>query len=323
MAPMRKPSIAVVIPAFNSAATIRNAIVSALTQTEPAEEIIVVDDGSMDATAEVVRGFGPAVRLITQPNQGPAVARQTGTDAANSDYIAYLDADDWWPSDKLSVCRAILAQEDIQFLLADLQRAHLGDPPEAYLPRNSTFFPWARQYLNGHKANASIADLYRLPQDIGLCLLLDGFPVFPSTALIRREVVLTVGGWDGRFRRCQDFDLELRIARRFPLHYLDRVQAILGLHEGNTDASAYVIKQTQGDIRVLEAHFVAEPEASDYRQQVARALARKYCGLGYGYRKAGQRRLARKAYYRALRWPGKRLHALLRWVLLWRPQGDA
>lgn len=316
---MRHPSITVVIPAFNSAATISNALVSALTQTEPPEEIIVVDDGSTDATGEVVRSFGSAVRLITQPNQGSAVARQTGTEAATSDYIAYLDADDWWPTDKLSVCRAILVQEEIHFLLADLQGANPGDPPEAYLPRNTTFFPWIRQYLDGHQANAGIADLYRLPPKIGLSLLLHGFPVHPPTALIKRAVILSVGGWDARFRRCQDFDLGLRIARQFPLHFLDRVQAFVGLHEFNKDESKYVIKQTQGDIRVLEAHLAAEPLESPYHQQVAKALARKCCNLGYYYRKAGEIRQARHAYYRALQWPGKRLHALCRWALLLRP----
>lgn len=316
---MHHPSIAVVIPAFNSAATISNALISAINQSEPPDEIIVVDDGSTDATGNIVRSFGPTVRLITQPNQGSAVARQTGTEAATCAYIAYLDADDWWPADKLSVCKSILMDEEIHFLLADLQRARPNDPPAEYLPRNITFFPWAKQFFDGHQANIGIADLYRLPSQVGLSLLLHGFPVFPSTALVKRSVVLNVGGWDARFRRCQDFDLGLRIARRFPLHYLDRVQAILGLHEGNNNASTYVIKQTQGDIHVLEAHLAAEPLESPYRQQVARALARKCCNLGYFYRKIGEPRLARHAYYRALQWPSKRLHALCRWTLLLRP----
>ncbi|HRD68478.1 MAG TPA: glycosyltransferase [Candidatus Competibacter sp.] len=313
---MHQPSIAVVIPAFNSATTISGALDSALNQAEPPEEIIVVDDGSTDATKEVVRGFGSAVRLITQPNQGAAVARQTGTEAATTDYIAYLDADDWWPSDKLSLCRFILTREEIYFLLADLQRARPGGLPVTYLPRNITFFPWARQYLDEYRVSGNIADLYRLPSELGLFLLLRGFPVFPSTALIKREVVLGVGGWDARFRRCQDFDLGLRIARRFPLHYLDQVQAILGLHEVNSDASAYVIKQTQGDIRVLKAHFAAEPPESLYRQQVAQALARKCCNLGYFYRKTGEMAQARQAYRHALQWPSRRFHAFLRWALL-------
>ena len=312
------PTIAVVIPAFNSASTISTAIISALTQSAPPDVVIVVDDGSSDATAEAVRNFGNKVKLILQSNQGSAVARQTGTDATTSDYIAYLDADDWWPIDKLSVCRSILTHEPIDFMIADLQRARPGDSPEAYLPRNITFFPRAWNYLYGHEASASITDLYRLPPETGLSLLLDGFPVFPSTALIRRDVVQAVGGWDARFRRCQDFDLGLRIARKFPLHYLNRVQAILGLHDVNNDVYKYIVKQLGGDIQVLETHFNAEPRESPYRRQVAKTLARKLYGLGNTHRNAGEFTQARQAYYHSLRWPGKRLHALFRLVSLLR-----
>lgn len=312
-------SISVIIPAYNAAATIEHAINSVLGQTETPNEIIVVDDGSTDDTADVISRFGSTVRLIRQSNQGSSVARQTGTDAATSDYVAYLDSDDWWPADKLSLCRSILDREQVDFLLADLQRAHPGDPPAAYLPRNITYFQWAREYFERHKDSTNVPDLYRLPIAEGLSLLLRGFPVYPSTALIRRQAVQEVGGWDARFRRCQDFDLGLRLARRFPLHYLDRVQAILGLHEVNSDATRYVIKQTQGDIRVLEAHFHGEPPGTPYREQVARAIAGKLCGLGYTYRQAGETVLARQAYRRAIHWPGKRLHALARWALLWLP----
>ena len=313
------PTIAVVIPAFNSELTINAAIISVLMQSSSPDEIIVVDDGSTDATAEIVRDFGDAIKFLAQANQGSAVARQTGTEAATSDYIAYLDADDWWPIDKLAVCRSILAHEQIDFLIADLQRARPRDSPEAYLPRNSTFFPRMWKYLHNHELSTIVPDLYRMPPETGLSLLLDGFPVFPSTALIRRHVVQAVGGWDARFRRCQDFDIGLRIARRFPLHYLYRVQAILGLHDVNNDVYTYVIKQLEGDIRVLEAHFYAEPRKSPYRQQIARALARKLYGLGNTHHNARRTRQARQAYYRAMRWPGKRFYSLCRWVLTLRP----
>jgi len=313
------PSIAVVIPAFNSESTINTAIVSALSQSRPPEEVIVVDDGSTDATAEIVRSYGTVVKLISQANQGSAVARQTGTDASSSDFIAYLDADDWWPIDKLSVCSLILAHEQVDFLLADLQRAHPGSPPESYLPRNSTFFPRMWNFLNNHEVSSDIPGLYRIPPALGLSLLLDGFPVFPSTALIRKSVIQTVGGWDARFRRCQDFDLGLRIARQFPLHYLDQVQAILGLHDINYDAHPYVVKQLEGDIRVLEAHYNAEPIESPYRQQIAKALSRKMYSLGNSHLNAGNTLQARKAYRRAVHWPGKRMHAIFKLVLSMQP----
>lgn len=313
------PTITVVIPAFNSESTISSAIFSALKQSSPPDEVIVVDDGSVDSTAEVVRNFNGSVKLLSQSNQGSAVARQTGTDAATSDYIAYLDADDWWPDDKLSICRSILAQEQIDFMLADLQRAHPGAPPEAYTKRNSDFFPRLWGYLQHHEVNSAIPDLYKMPPEIGLSLLLDGFPVFPSTVLVRRDVVQAVGGWDARFRRCQDFDLGLRIARQFPIHYFHHVQAILGLHDVNEDRYPYVVKQLEGDIRVLETHFNSEPKSTPYREKIAKTLARKYNSLGNTHRNAGKKALARRAYYHVLRWPGKRSNALFKLALLLSP----
>lgn len=136
-----RPSIAVVIPAYNAERTVGTAILSALRQVDPPEEMIVVNDGSTDNTVTAVNKFKDRVRLISQGNQGPAVARQTGTAAANSDYIAYLDSDDWWPEGKIARCREIIAKEDVNFMLTDLQRAQPGATPEAYLEKNNSFFP--------------------------------------------------------------------------------------------------------------------------------------------------------------------------------------
>jgi GT2 family glycosyltransferase len=318
------PDITVVIPAFNAEMTVVTAVESVLAQTVAPHEIVVVDDGSDDDTRAAAEDLAarpaiPRVRVIRQENQGSAVARQTGTRAATSAYIAYLDADDWWPTDKLATCQKILASEHVDFLLADLQRGRPDATSNDLLPRNSSFFPWAMRYVRHQGAPTNYDGLCRLPPEHGLTLLLRGFPVFPSTMVVRRSVVEEVGGWDGRFRRCQDFDLGLRLARRYPLHYLDRVQAILGLHEVNEDAVAYSIKQTHGDVRVLRAHFEAEPAGSGYRVQVARALSRKLCGLGYLYRQVGDYGRARAAYREACNWPGRRLHAASRWALSMRP----
>lgn len=317
------PSIAVVIPAYNSEKTIEKAILSVLAQTSPVQEVIVVDDGSADGTASLVEEHFKCVSLIRQGNQGAAVARQTGTLAAVADYVAYLDSDDWWPENKIERCKAIIAVKDIDFMLGDLQRAWPDDGPAEYLPRNSSFFPWARRYFEGRPSRSSIENLYRLEPEDGLSLLLEGFPVYPSTVVVRRRAVKAVGGWDSRFRRCQDFDIGLRLARRFPLHYLDEVQAIVGLHGGNDDDACayykYVVRQTEGDIRVLLAHLEDEPPRTQYHCQVTKALGRKYCGLGYVHRGIGNYKLARQSYAKAIKVSGCRTHALIRWALLFRP----
>ncbi|MGB7339227.1 MAG: glycosyltransferase family A protein, partial [Phototrophicaceae bacterium] len=86
--------VSIIIPAYNSATYIRETLDSCLAQTYPALELIVIDDGSTDATVAIVQSYGDAVRLIQQANQGPALARNTGIEAATGAYIKFCDADD-------------------------------------------------------------------------------------------------------------------------------------------------------------------------------------------------------------------------------------
>jgi glycosyltransferase involved in cell wall biosynthesis len=96
-----EPTVAAVIPVYNGADFVGEAIESVLGQTHPVSECIVVDDGSTDATAEVVRRFGDAVCLVQQPNTGVAAARNRGAAAATGRFVAFLDADDTWAPRKL------------------------------------------------------------------------------------------------------------------------------------------------------------------------------------------------------------------------------
>jgi len=98
---MTPPRISVVIPAYNSAGTIGATLCSVLSQTVSASEIIVVDDGSRDHTVAFVKEHFPQVRIVSQPNGGPASARNHGVRLAQGDWIALLDADDGWMPEKL------------------------------------------------------------------------------------------------------------------------------------------------------------------------------------------------------------------------------
>lgn len=96
------PAISVVIPCFNGAQYLGEAIQSALTQTYPPVEIIVVDDGSEDNSAEIAESFGPPVRVLRQANSGESVARNKAWELTTGDWIALLDADDRWLPEKLA-----------------------------------------------------------------------------------------------------------------------------------------------------------------------------------------------------------------------------
>jgi len=106
---MNSASISVIMPAYRAAHTIGRAVDSVLAQTLRPREIIVIDDGSPDDLAGTLQPYADHITLLTKPNGGAASARNTGIDAAWGDYLAFLDADDYWEPDKLERQYAILA----------------------------------------------------------------------------------------------------------------------------------------------------------------------------------------------------------------------
>ncbi len=97
----KTPTVSVVIPCYNGAPFLRETIDSVLNQTQPALEVILVDDGSTDDSAAIAQSYGPPVRVIRQENQGESVARNRGMDEARGEWIGLLDADDRWLPHKL------------------------------------------------------------------------------------------------------------------------------------------------------------------------------------------------------------------------------
>jgi glycosyltransferase involved in cell wall biosynthesis len=95
------PDVSVVIPCYNGASFLKQTLESALQQTIPPVEILVVDDGSTDNSAEIAAEFGSPVRVVRQENRGESVARNRGIDEARGDWVAFLDADDLWAPTKL------------------------------------------------------------------------------------------------------------------------------------------------------------------------------------------------------------------------------
>ncbi|HSE51013.1 MAG TPA: glycosyltransferase family A protein [Gemmatimonadales bacterium] len=119
---MTAPLASCIIPVYNGADFLAEAVTSALTQTYPALEVVIVDDGSTDRTPEVARSFGERVRYLRQENAGPAVARNTGLAAARGELVAFLDADDRWDEAKMARQAAVLgAQPELDYVVALVQ----------------------------------------------------------------------------------------------------------------------------------------------------------------------------------------------------------
>jgi glycosyltransferase involved in cell wall biosynthesis len=121
------PLVSVVIPVFNGEAFLREAVRSVLAQKHRAVEVIIVDDGSTDGTKDVVKSLPETVRYLQQTNQGPAAARNRGIEQAQGSLIAFSDADDLWPEDKLELQLPYLLRDPaIDIVLGRIQQVRMS-----------------------------------------------------------------------------------------------------------------------------------------------------------------------------------------------------
>jgi len=125
------PPYSVIIPAYNATAHLAEAVASVRRQPHAPAEIIVIDDGSTDDTAALAASLGPDIRCLRQENQGPAAARNHGIAAARHDHLAFIDADDLWPADKIAKQLGLLVEHpDLQMVLGLQQFFRLAPDPE-------------------------------------------------------------------------------------------------------------------------------------------------------------------------------------------------
>lgn len=196
---MRK--ISVIIPTYNRALYLGDAIGSVQAQTYPYVEIIVADDGSTDNTAQIVAGFGDAVTYISLSHRGqPAATRNAGLRAASGEFVAFLDSDDVFLPNKLALQLAVFDTHSEAGLVYSNGYFFRDDPSEP---------------------TGYVLDGLPSPSDDVFPELLRGNFLAPSTVLIRRACLDVVGMFDERpdFFAVEDYDMWLRIAAKFPVIY--------------------------------------------------------------------------------------------------------
>jgi glycosyltransferase involved in cell wall biosynthesis/SAM-dependent methyltransferase len=185
--------VSIVITTYNHARFLPEAIESALGQTVRPTEVIVVDDGSTDDPGSVVSRY-PEVQLIRQPNQGLAAARNTGWRAARGRYVVFLDADDRLLPEALAI---------------NLRRFY--QRPEC------AFVYGSYCYINGDGRHLSSPAPNLVGEDPYESFLKDNCVAMHATVMYRCDYLEQVGGFDARLRCCEDYELYLRLARRYPV----------------------------------------------------------------------------------------------------------
>lgn len=206
--------ISVIIPSFNYGAFIGDAIRSAEQQSRPPDEIIVVDDGSTDDTADVVAGFGDRVKYIKQENSGVCSARNRGVAESRGDLIAFLDADDVWEPTKLEK-QAARFYEDVRIGLV-----HCG-----MREFDSATGETISEHIDG------------LEGDVANELLVWERPVIVGaggTIMVSREAFEKVGGFDTSLKCGEDWEFCYRIARKYWVGFVPEILVNYRSHKTNS-----------------------------------------------------------------------------------------
>jgi glycosyltransferase involved in cell wall biosynthesis len=204
------PSVSVVIPSYNSSRYLAEAIDSVLAQTYQDFEIIVIDDGSTDSTAELVAGYGDRVRYYQQHQRGPAAARNLGIRSARGRYVAFQDADDLWMPDKLAKQMALLERRPE---LAMVFCGHTAFDVEGPVT-------WCRGLEKRRwLMKGDVVQNIFLNSEIGT-----------PTVMVRRDVFDSVGGFDEDLQIGEDDNLWMRIASAYPVELLDEPMAAVRVH---------------------------------------------------------------------------------------------
>lgn len=279
MAGRTRAPVTVVIPAYNDAAWIADAITSVLTQTMRPAEILVVDDGSMDDTAELVRDrFGSMVTVISRANGGPSRARNTGIEAASQPYLAFLDADDVWIPAKLErQVRFLETSPDIGLVATD----------------------WVR---DAHELPAEVPDLEGVPKTAiryADLLALNRFQT--STVVTRTKLLQEVGGFDPAVDGAEDWDLWVRLAQASGVVKFDWPFVVYRDRETGYSKDVWRVYETM--LLLLDKHRDSAPlSEAGFRELEAWHHLRFFVALSLLHDRDHARQALRAAF-RDGRWP--------------------
>jgi hypothetical protein len=308
------PRVSVIIPTYNRAHVVGEAVRSVLAQRFADLELVVVDDGSTDGTAELLAGIVDGrLRYVAGRHAGVAAARNLGVKHARGDVIAFLDSDDLWLPDKLAC--------DLEFLdrhpaagavFSDLKKLDGGAAYPSFMRETAVF--------------SRLLSAERQPEGRLLTtremrlVLLEEVPIKPSALALRRAAFERAGGFDETWSSSEDWEFLLRFARTQRFGYVDRPLAVLRVG----DDSLHRLDQVAGD-RAMIALLVRERAElagdAEALAAVRRGVVTRVKHLAWHELRAGRRASAAAVFVRGFaltREPGLLLRAAAAFVP-WRP----
>lgn len=260
---MISPKVSVIIPTYNSAHFIIEAVDSVLAQTFTEFEILVIDDGSTDNTKEVLaEKYGDSIQYFYKENGGVSKARNFGIENAKGKYVAFLDSDDAWIPEKLE--KQILALEKNPDKKACYSSFYLCDEKLNPLEINRS-----------ERKSDALTDL----------ILIGNVVATPSTVIAEKGLFEQVGGFDYELSQCADWEMWIRLATKTEFIYLNEPLLKYRQHGSNMSKNASLLEKDS--ILLMEKGFTLPNLADEVKAKKKEAFAKVYMVLAGTYFRSG------------------------------------
>jgi glycosyltransferase involved in cell wall biosynthesis len=246
------PLISVIMPVYNGEKTIRETIESVFNQTFPDWELIVINDGSQDATLQILNSIqDPRLRVFSYPNAGQATSRNRGISQACGEYISFIDADDLWTPDKL--------EAQLHVLQAN--------------PQAAVAYSWTKCIDEVGQVSRRGSHI-SVTGDVYKNLLVVNFLENGSNPLIRRQALNEVGSFDESLTPAEDWDLWLRLAARYHFEVVSSPQILYRVSVKS--ATANVWRLEAACLEVIERACTQAPESVEHLKKYSLGNTYKY-----------------------------------------------
>lgn len=239
----RTDSVTVIVPAYNAGLYLQATLESIQSQTQRPEQIIVIDDGSTDDTAAIAENMG--AMLVQQDRKGPGAARNRGINLADTELIAFCDADDYYHPDKLKHAIEELASNGSDCITTDA---------------------WV---VRGDQVGGRKNEHRDVPSKLTLKNLLTSNPIVCSTVVAQRQALLQAGCFDDSkdLVATEDYDLWLRMASKQPIQYVSEPLTFYRVHPASLSSNTHFLRGIEKILERIAKQHADDPEVGNLIKQ--------------------------------------------------------